>query len=42
MLRDAYPGADGYRYLFLITAAMCTAGLIASLTIYFRYVKPRQ
>lgn len=41
MLRDAYPGAEGYRYLFLITAGMCTAGFIASLMIYFRCVKPR-
>ncbi len=40
-LRDAYPGAEGYRYLFLITAGMCAAGLIASLTIYFKYVKPK-
>jgi len=40
-LRDAYPGAEGYRYLFLITAGMCTAGLIASLAIYFKFVKPR-
>jgi MFS family permease len=40
-LRDAYPGAEGYRYLFLITAGMCAAGLIASLTIYFKYVKSK-
>ena len=41
MLRDNYPGAEGYRYLFLITAVMCAVGLIASLTIYFKYVKPK-
>jgi len=40
-LRDAYPGAEGYRYLFLITAGMCAAGLIASLTIYFKFVKSK-
>jgi MFS family permease len=40
-LRDAYPGAEGYRYLFLSTAGMCAAGLIASMAIYFKYVKPR-
>jgi MFS family permease len=40
-LRDAYPGAEGYRYLFLITAGICAAGLIASLTIYFKYVKSK-
>jgi MFS family permease len=41
-LRDAYPGAEGYRYLFLITAGICAAGLIASLTIYFKYVKRKK
>jgi MFS family permease len=41
-LRDNYPGAEGYRYLFLITAAMCAAGLIASLAIYFKYVKVKE
>jgi len=40
-LRDAYPGAECYRYLFLITAGMCAAGLIASLTIYFKFVKSK-
>jgi len=40
-LRDAYPGAEGYRYLFLSTAGMCAAGLIASLAIYFKYVKSK-
>jgi hypothetical protein len=40
-LRDAYPGAEGYRYLFLITAGMCTVGLFASVTIYIKYVKPK-
>jgi MFS family permease len=40
-LRDAYPGAEGYRYLFLCTAGMCAAGLAASMTIYFKYVKSK-
>jgi len=40
-LRDAYPGAEGYRYLFLITAALCAAGLGAALLIYFKFVKPK-
>jgi hypothetical protein len=40
-LRDAYPGAEGYRYLFLSTAGICALGLIASLTIYFKYVKSK-
>jgi MFS family permease len=40
-LRDAYPGAEGYRYLFLSTAGICAAGLIASVTIYFKYVKSK-
>jgi MFS family permease len=39
-LRDAYPGAEGYRYLFLITAAICAAGLCAALLIYYKYVRP--
>jgi MFS family permease len=38
-LRDAFPGAEGYRYLFLSTAGICALGLIAALTIYFKYVK---
>lgn len=41
-LRDAYPGAEGYRYLFLSTAGICAAGLIAALAIYFKYVKPKK
>jgi len=41
-LRDAYPGAEGYRYLFLITAGICALGLIASVTIYFKYVKSKK
>jgi MFS family permease len=40
-LRDNFPGAEGYRYLFLSTAGMCALGLIASMTIYFKYVKPK-
>ena len=40
-LRDNFPGAEGYRYLFLSTAGMCAFGLIASMTIYFKYVKPK-
>ena len=40
-LRDNFPGAEGYRYLFLITAGMCALGLIASVTIYFKYVKSK-
>lgn len=41
VLRDAYPGAEGYRYLYLITAAFCAAGLCAALLIYFKFVKPK-
>jgi len=40
-LRDNFPGAEGYRYLFLSTAGICALGLIASMTIYFKYVKPK-
>jgi len=42
VLRDTYPGAEGYRYLFLSTAGICAAGLIAALTIYFKYVKSKK
>lgn len=40
-LRDNYPGAEGYRYLFLITAALCALGLCAALLIYFKFVRPK-
>lgn len=39
VLLDRFPGAAGYRYFFLTTAAICTVGLIASLIIYFRIVR---
>ena len=39
VLIDNYPGAAGYRYFFLATAAICAVGLIASLAIYFKIVK---
>ena len=35
-LLDNYPGTEGYRYFFLITAAICGVGLVASLAIYYR------
>jgi len=41
-LRDTYPGAEGYRYLFLITAGLCAAGLCSALLIYFKFVRPKQ
>lgn len=40
-LRDTYPGAEGYRYLFLITAALCAVGLCAASLIYFKFVRPK-
>lgn len=40
-LRDAYPGAEGYRYLFLSTAGICAVGFCAALVIYLRYVNPK-
>ena len=39
ILLDNYPGAEGYRYFFLTTAAICSVGLIASMIIYLRFVK---
>jgi MFS family permease len=41
-LIDQYPGPEGYRYYFLITAGICTVGLIASMLILFRIVRPLQ
>jgi len=39
VLLDNYPGALGYRYFFLTTAAICLVGLVASMIIYFKIVK---
>jgi len=39
-LIDQYPGPEGYRYFFFATAGICAVGLLASLLIYFRIVKP--
>jgi MFS family permease len=39
VLFDNFPGADGYRYYFLTTAAICGVGLAASLAIYWKIVK---
>ena len=36
VLLDAYPGVEGYRYLYLIAVGFCTLGLTASLLIYRR------
>jgi MFS family permease len=41
MLIDVYPGETGYRYFFSAVAAVCGVGLVATLIIYFRIVKPR-
>ena len=42
VLLDTYPGAEGYRYFFLITAAICAVGFAASLIIYAKFVKRHQ
>jgi MFS family permease len=39
VLLDTFPGAPGYRYFFLTVAAFCALGLVASLLIYFKFVK---
>lgn len=39
VLLDNYPGAAGYRYFFLTTAAICAVGLIASVIICRRIVR---
>ncbi len=36
-----FPGAAGYRYFFLTTAAFCAVGLVATLFIYFKIVRKR-
>lgn len=41
VLLDNFPGATGYRYFFLSTAAICGVGLVASLLIYLKFVKLR-
>jgi sugar phosphate permease len=37
MVTDAYPGAEGYRYFYLITAGICAIGLVSAMTIYLKY-----
>ena len=39
MLLDAFPGATGHRYFFLLTTALCVVGFLAATTIYFKYVR---
>jgi MFS family permease len=39
VLLDTFPGEPGYRYFFLSVAGFCSVGLIASLLIYFKFVK---
>lgn len=40
VLIDQYPGPEGYRYYFLTTAGICAVGLVASMLILFRIVRP--
>jgi len=40
VLIDRYPGAEGYRFFFLSTAGICAIGLIASMIILYRIVRP--
>ena len=42
VLIDKFPGQIGYRYFFSATAAICGIGLLASIIIYLKIVKPRQ
>jgi nitrate/nitrite transporter NarK len=39
ILLDKFPGAEGYRYFFLTTAAICGVGFVASLLIYLKIVR---
>ena len=36
---DVFPDGAGYRYFFLIISAICCTGLLASLTIYLKFVR---
>jgi nitrate/nitrite transporter NarK len=40
VLLDTYPGVTGYRYLFLLTAATCAVGLVASILINRHHAPP--
>lgn len=40
VLLDTYPGVTGYRYLFLLTAATCAVGLVASILINRQHAPP--
>jgi hypothetical protein len=36
LLLDAYPGAEGYRYLYLVIAALCAVGTLAAWVLLVR------
>jgi len=40
VLLDRFPGVTGYRYLFLLTAATCAVGLVASIVIHRWHLTP--
>jgi len=40
VLLDSFPGVTGYRYLFLLTAATCAVGLVASVLIHRQHALP--
>ena len=42
VLLDRYPGAPGYRYLFLFVTGMCVLGLLATLIIMRQSVKQQR
>ena len=39
MLLDAFPGDAGHRYFYYMTAAISVVGLLASVVIYYKYVR---
>lgn len=41
VLIDQFPGHQGYRYFFLITAAICLVGLLATAWLFHRYIAHR-
>ena len=42
VLLDKYPGAPGYRYVFLFVTGMCVVGLLATLIIMRQSVKQQR
>lgn len=42
ILLDRFPGAPGYRFLFLVISGLCLLGLAAAVTIWCKYAMPKR